>query len=31
MESIRIRYRGIEWFYLEGHIKYEDHWNKVPQ
>lgn len=31
MESIGIRYRGIEWFYLEGHIKYEDHWNKVPQ
>ena len=31
LESIGLRYAGIEWFYLEGHIKYEDSWSKSPQ
>ena len=28
MENIGLRYRGIEWFYIEGNIKYDDYWNK---
>ncbi|GAL58230.1 type VI secretion system family protein [Pseudescherichia vulneris NBRC 102420] len=31
IENVAIRYRGIEWYYLEGMIKYEDAWNKNPQ
>lgn len=30
LEVIDIRYRGIEWFCLEGNIKYVDTWNKQP-
>ncbi|MDR3433485.1 MAG: type VI secretion system tube protein TssD [Rouxiella aceris] len=31
LESIGIRYGSIEWFYLDGNIKYEDEWNKAPK
>lgn len=26
MENIAITYSGIEWFYIEGNIKYDDDW-----
>ncbi|MEJ5072066.1 type VI secretion system tube protein Hcp [Enterobacter ludwigii] len=28
LENIVISYAGIEWFYLEGNIKYDDDWSK---
>lgn len=28
MENIAISYSGIEWFYLAGHIKYDDDWSR---
>lgn len=28
MENIGIRYKGIEWFYVDGSIKYDDDWSK---
>lgn len=28
IENITIRYAGIEWFYLQGNIKYEDDWRR---
>ncbi|MCE6965527.1 type VI secretion system tube protein Hcp [Enterobacter sp. MW07] len=31
LESISIRYHGIEWFYLDGNIKYEDSWNQMSR
>ena len=29
LESVAIRYKGIEWYYLDGNIKYEDSWDKM--
>lgn len=28
MENISISYSGIEWFYIEGNIKYDDDWSR---
>lgn len=28
MENIAITYSGIEWFYIEGNIKYDDDWSR---
>ena len=28
MENIAISYSGIEWFYIEGNIKYDDDWSR---
>lgn len=28
IENINIRYSGIEWFYVAGHIKYDDDWSR---
>ncbi len=28
MENIAIAYAGIEWFYLDGNIKYDDDWSR---
>lgn len=28
IETVGLRYNGIEWFYLEGMIKYSDSWSK---
>ncbi|QLR73292.1 MULTISPECIES: Hcp family type VI secretion system effector [Citrobacter] len=31
IESIGFRFNSIEWFYLDGLIKYDDAWSKTPQ
>lgn len=31
IETVAIRFRGIEWYYLEGVIKYEDAWIRPQQ
>ena len=32
IETIGLRYSGIEWYYLDGVIKYADDWSKpAPQ
>jgi len=28
LESVGLRYNMIEWFYLEGMIKYDDAWSR---